>query len=50
MHLALDALRNTIIVSYGFAWALFPLMVLLIAGRLSGRRRQTGGGAMVHAE
>lgn len=50
MHLALDALRNTIIVSYGFAWALFPLMVLLIAGMLSGWRRQTGTGAIAHAE
>jgi len=42
MHLALDALRNTIIVSYGFAWGLVPLLVLLIAGGVTDRLRRTG--------
>lgn len=42
IHLALDALRNTIIVSYGFGWALILLVVLLIAASLSERRRQNG--------
>lgn len=46
MHLALDALRNTIIVSYGFAWGLVPLLVLLIAGGVTDRLRRADKGAI----
>lgn len=40
MHLALDALRNTVIVSYGFAWGLLPLLALLLVDHIAGRRHE----------
>ncbi|GAB5429118.1 MAG: hypothetical protein Devi2KO_25770 [Devosia indica] len=50
MHLALDALRNSVIVSYGFAWGLMPLLVLLLIGRVAGRRRKERAGTVALSE